>query len=170
MLKREIDAVAKVLASPENQDKTAEQVAEEVVSAIDELRAKHNRLAVVARYTWDEETYHLSVIGPFSTRASGQAQQAGEGMVGSLAHPGKGKWMLATVYPSPRAAWDATKPTDLAQRREAARIARMMRDDFDPWAREGPQCCCGVRPDAWCYQHGRRNPPAHVLWSGKGDQ
>lgn len=117
--KREIQAIADVLNDPANDDRTAEDMAELVIKALDDQRAATHRLAVVANYCWwpQEDKPTLAVIGPFSTRATGAARAAGEAMAGSVQR-GRGKWMLVPAYANARAAWDAIKPPSEAELRQ----------------------------------------------------
>ena len=159
-LRREIDAVADILEDETNADKTIEELAEELILALDAVRAKMNRLAVVARYTWDQETWHLAVLGPISTTANKAALDLGAGMRGSPGHPGSGKFMLAPIYANTRDAWAAIKPSD--ERKAALKLAAIRKDsDFNPWARGGSTCHCGVRRDNGtvtpCPVHPERN-------------
>lgn len=143
-LRREIEALLPILEDETNTDKSTEEIAEALIDAIDAVRAKHNRLAVVARYTWDQETWHLAVLGPISTRSEKSALDMGASMAGSTAHPGSGKFMLAPIYSNTRAAWEAIKPDD--ERKAALKLAAIRKgSDFNPWASRGPVCHCGIR-------------------------
>lgn len=165
-LRRELTAVADVLSEQDNADRTADEVAEEVIRALDEVRAKTHRLAVVTTYRWrtDEEPV-LAVLGPFSTRATGAASVVGSGMAGTP-QGGSGKWMLAPAYASARAAWDAVRPPDKEARRLAAFLASIRRanpDNPSVWdpllpPGSGATCCCGIRPGGYCRVHEKHNP------------
>lgn len=166
MLKREIAAVAAVLADENNQDKTAEDIAAEMITVLDELRATTHRVAIVANYGWTGEQNTLAVLGPFSSRSPAATIKVGEGMAGTV-QGGHGKWLRVPCYANVRAAWDAVRPDAESVREE--RLERMLggvfRDNptlFDPWTREGPQCCCGIRAGGWCHQHKKLNPAVIV--------
>jgi hypothetical protein len=143
-LRREINALAAALEDIANVDKTPEELAEQLIDTLDAVRARHNRLAVLARYTWDQETWHLAVLGPFSTTAERTALDTGAGMTGSIGHPGHGKFLLVPIYANTRDAWAAIKPSD--ERQAALRLAEIRRgSNFNPWAHGGPTCHCGIR-------------------------
>lgn len=142
-LKREINALLPILEDPANADKTAEEIAEELISALDATRAEHNRLAVVAQYSLDHgDTWHHAVLGPFSTRSESAARQAAEGFVGRPTQPGQGRFMLVPAYANTRDAWAAIGPSRETAR-ELARIRRA--SGWNPWRPDGPVCRCGVR-------------------------
>lgn len=163
-LQREIKALTAILADEANADKTAEQLAEELITALDDLRSKSHRVAIVANYAWTNEEPTLAVLGPFSTRAPAAARAAGEGMAGT-ARGGHGKWLAVPAYANVRAAWDAVMPTadETRARRLDAVLGRVFADNgslFNPWAGFGPTCCCGVKPGSYCLVHKKRNPEA----------
>lgn len=161
-LKRELNALTAILADPANQDKTPDDLAEEIITALDDLRSKSHRVAVVANYAWTGGEPTLAVLGPFSTRAPAAARAAGEGMAGT-ARGGHGKWLAVPAYANVRAAWDAVMPTadETKERRLDAALGRIFRDNgtlFNPWTRDGPVCSCGVKPGSYCLVHKKRNP------------
>lgn len=162
-LKREINAIAAVLADEANEDKTAEDIAEEIILALDELRSKSHRLAVIASYAWHPgEEPSLAVLGPFSTRAPAAARAVGEGMAGT-AKGGHGKWLLVPAYANVRAAWDAVRPDPDSERERAleAQLGGFYRQfpaAYTPLAGDWATCCCGVRRGSYCLVHKKRNP------------
>lgn len=158
-LRREVTAVADILEDPANADKTPEELAEDVIAALDDVRAKSNRLAVVARYTWDGEKYHMAVLGPFSTRAETAALKAGEGFAGSAAHPGHGRFILAPAFANTRDAWAAIKPD--RERRAALHLAEARKHGgWNPFAPLGPTCHCGIsKRRNRCPVHPDKTPP-----------
>jgi hypothetical protein len=142
-LKREINALLPILENPANADKSSEEIAAELIDALDDTRATHNRLAVVAQYSIDQgETWHHAVLGPFSTRSQSAARQAAEGFTGRPTQPGQGRFMLVPAYASTRDAWAAIGPS----RALALELARARRaSGWNPWQPDGPVCRCGVR-------------------------
>lgn len=164
ILKREIEAVAAVLADEDNDEMTAEQVAEAAIRALDDLRATTNRLAVVASYAWhpDEEPT-LAVLGPFSTLAKAAARRVGGEMRGTV-RGGRGKWMLVPAYANVKAAWDAVAPDPAgeAERRLEAALGTFWKRypaTYQPLAGDWARCCCGLRAGGYCLVHKKVNPP-----------
>lgn len=151
-----------ILADESNQDKTAEDIAEELILALDELRSRTHRMAVVANYAWTGGENTLAVLGPFSTRAPGAASKVGEGMAGTT-QGGHGKWMLVPAYANVRAAWDAVRPDagSVKERRLEAALGGFQRQyptTFAPLAGDWATCCCGVSRGSYCLVHKKRNP------------
>lgn len=126
MHKREIKAVADLLNNPENDSKTAEEVAELAIQALDDCRGRTHRIAVVGQiqYGPQEPTYTVA-LGPFSSRghldSPEKFRQATQG--GTAARDagrylawdtktgtGKGRFMLVPVFRSARDAWDFHRP------------------------------------------------------------
>lgn len=161
-LTREIKVVAAVLADEQNEDKSAEDIAEELIRALDDLRSKQNRLAVVANYAWKQgDEPSLAVLGPFSTRAPAAARGVGQGMAGT-AKGGHGKWLLVPAYASVRAAWDAVQPEpgsdhERALERQLGGFYRRYPAAYTPLAGDWATCCCGVRRGSYCLVHKKRN-------------
>lgn len=162
-LKRELAAVTAVLADEANADRTADEVAEAAILALDEVRAQHNRVAVVVRHRWGPgDDYSIAVLGPYKTRAVAECRRMGEAACVTLAHPGDGMYALAPVYPSPRAAWEALKPPPRAD------VIRAQIQEYLDRAVPGhslhdgctshPTCCCGVRSGNWCRVHHKATP------------
>ena len=162
VMKREVNAVAGVLADEANEDKSAEDIAEEIILALDELRSKSHRIAVLANYAWhpeDEPT--LAVFGPFSTRSPSTARAVGVGMAGT-ARGGHGKWLTVPAYANVRAAWDAVRPDpgSEAERRLEAQLGTFWRQfpaAYTPMAGDWATCCCGVKRGSFCLVHKKRN-------------
>lgn len=165
-LKWEIEAILPVLEDPANADKSSEEIAMELLTALKETAAKRAlareraaerreerqqdtslpRLAVVLQYSLDQgETWHHGVLGPFLAGAPAEARRAAEGIVGRPTQPGQGRFMLVPAFASTRDAWAAIAPT-AEERRTALELARIRRaSGWNPWARSGPVCRCGVR-------------------------
>lgn len=158
-LAREIKAIAEVLADPANEDRTPEELAADLISALDEVRSNHNRLAVIGRFTWDGTEYHDVVLGPFSTRSVKAARDVGAGLTGATQHVGHGKFKLIPAFATARAAWEAFKPEDDAAKRRLERIlGDVHRWAPGLWAHEahtGPVCHCGARTTRPCPVHPR---------------
>lgn len=164
VLKREVNAIAAILADQENAQRTAEEIADLAISALDEVRAEHNRVAVVVRHRWSTDgPYSLAVLGPYRTRAVSASKQMGEAACATLAHPGDGRYALVPMYPSPRAAWEALRPpsrADVLREEIQAYVAAQgaggeLFADGEP---AHPTCCCGLRPGNWCMVHAKATP------------
>lgn len=127
MSKRETDAVAKILSDPENESRSAEEVADLVIQALDDLRARTHRLAVVGQiqFTQAQETPHTVILGPFSSRGILDSQEKFDKAVqgGTAARElgqnlawdtktgtGRGRFMLVPAFRSPRDAWNYFRP------------------------------------------------------------
>lgn len=160
--RREITTLAKVLNDEINVNRSAEEIAEELIQVLDDLRSDTHRVAIVANYAWTGEESTLAVLGPFSTRAPAAARAVGEGMAGT-ARGGHGKWMMVPAYATVRAAWDAVRPTpgEEQERRLNATLGHVFGEHpglFRPWSHFGPVCCCGLRAGGYCRVHERLNP------------
>lgn len=165
MSKRENDAVVKILADPENSERSAEEVADLVIGTLDDLRSRTHRLAVVGQIAFQEApgTVHTVVLGPFSCRGTLDTQEkflrALEG--GSAARTagqdlyvdpknrlGKGRFMLAPAFSSPRQAWEFFRPAEPDIPKRFAWIGESIRRWEAGAGREaeiGPVCHCGTR-------------------------
>lgn len=159
-LAREIKALTAILADEQNEDKSAEELAAELIEALDENRASFPKAAVVVRHRWVGGAYSLAVIGPFGVNATAQARRLGEDACMSLAHGGDGKAVVAPVYPTPRQAWDAIKPPSRAEL-----VKEQVRRDLESWTPElwrpddplCPTCRCGLVGSEPCLVHKKRN-------------
>jgi hypothetical protein len=127
--KKEHDAVAKILSDPENSERSAEEIADLVIGTLDDLRSKTHRLAVVGQISFPEapETVHTVVLGPFSCRGTldtqakflkaleggSAARAAGQDLyVDPKNRLGRGRFMLAPAFATPRQAWDFFRPAE----------------------------------------------------------
>ena len=164
MKKREIDAVATALADPENAERTAEEVAAAAIQALDDVRSRTHRLAVVGQiqYGPQEET-HMVVLGPFSSplildneekfravlaRACVDAREPAEGLAWDPATKrGRGRYMLAPMFLKPRDAWDFYRGDTVAQEVVEA-VAALPRSIQ-------PACLCGLKHRPACRFCGR---------------
>lgn len=160
-LKRETTAVADVLADPENESRTAEEIAALAIAALDGVRAEHNRLAVVVRHRWGADgAWHMAVLGPVGVRQLAAAKALGESAALSLAHSGggDGRFALVPAYPNPRAAWGEIKPpakADTVREQLRAEIAER-EPGLSMWASgltAPPTCCCGLTSGNACRVH-----------------
>lgn len=165
MSKRENDAVKRVLADPTNDARSAEEVADLVIQALDEVRARTLRLAVVGQIAFPEApgTTHTVVLGPFSSRGlldtrekflkavdgpSG-ARTAGQDLyVDPKNRLGRGRFMLAPAFSTPRQAWDFFRPEEP----EVPRRFQWIAESIQRWEAGGwreaslkPVCHCGIR-------------------------
>lgn len=148
-LVREVKTLVPILSDPDNESRTAEELAALLVDALDDLRAKSPRIAVVVRHRWlDTDDYSLAVLGPFGARAHGRAREMGEAACFALAHPGDGRAVPVPAYASPRDAWAVLKPPSAADQLKAQVAA-----DVAAWSPgsiwEGDdsdlrRCSCGV--------------------------
>ncbi|MFK4187241.1 hypothetical protein ACI2L4_25000 [Streptomyces sparsogenes] len=155
MGKRETEAVATILTDPANRRRSAEEVAELAIAALDEARSRTHRLAVVGqiRYGPQDQT-HTVILGPFSSRGvldtpekflravSGgtAARDAGQGLAwDSKTGKGRGRFMLAPAFLRPRDAWDYFRDIP---RDDAADITAAVAGWAPPEI--GPVCTCGL--------------------------
>jgi hypothetical protein len=122
-----VDQLAKILTDPENAERTAEEVAQRVIDALDDLRSTTHRLAVVGQIRYGpQEDRHTVVLGPFRsplllrdeqrfeealTRPCTAARDAGRHLAwDSKTGRGEGRFMLAPAFLKPRDAWDFYRP------------------------------------------------------------
>lgn len=159
MSKRERDAVATILIDPENEARSPDEVAAAVIEALDDVRARHQRFAVVGQIAFNEApgTVHTVVLGPFSARGildsqakllralagPSSARNAGQDLyVDPKTRTGKGRFMLAPAFQSARAAWEFFRPAEPEVPKRFAWIAEsILRWEAGPY---GPVCHCGA--------------------------
>ena len=149
-LVREVKALVPILSDPDNESRTAEELAALLVDALDAQRASTPRIAVVVRHRWlSTDDYSLAVLGPFGARAHGRAREMGEAACAALAHPGDGRAVPVPVYASPRDAWAALKPPPAAEGLKAE--IRQQLADWTPsiWASDSKPC-----PTCSCFLNG----------------
>jgi hypothetical protein len=190
--KREIAVLEAVLADPENEGRTAEQVAERCVdalsdytrqlraeevqqvaervieaiggekvggipariaSALDAMRAKTHRLAVVGQIQYGpQEPVHTVVLGPFSLRGNLDsdekfrkalegplsAREAGQALAWDpMRKKGRGRFMLAPILASARDAWDFYRGDTVAE--EVIEAITVLPRSITP------ACLCGLK-------------------------
>lgn len=165
MAKRETDAVARILSDPENQTRSAEEVAELAIEELDAVRARTHRLAVVGqiRFTQAQERPHTVVLGPFSARGVLDSQEkflaavqggtaardAGEHLAWDpKTRVGSGRFMLAPIFKSPRDAWEFYRQAPAEEADGIGEIAQQLRV-----LHEGPTCACGLKGSYGCHRH-----------------
>lgn len=166
MSKKENDAVAKILSDPANADRTAEEIADLVIGALDDLRARTHRLAVVGQIRLAEapETTHTVVLGPFSCRGvldsrhkflralegGSAARTAGQDLAWDTKKgTGRGRFMLAPAFMRGRAAYDFFRQEEPMPERFARiteSIARWQAGALAAQAAYTGVCHCGIRP------------------------
>ena len=122
MSKREVAAVAAVLSDPQNESRTAEEVAALAIEALDETRSRTHRVAVVGQIRFGpQEMTHTVTLGPFSSRGvldtrekfikavqgGTAARDAGQHLAwDTKTGTGTGRFMLAPAFFKPRDAWE----------------------------------------------------------------
>lgn len=191
MSKRETDAVARILSDPENEARSAEEVAELAIQALDDLRARTHRLAVVGQIRFNEaqETPHTVILGPFGSRGildsqekfdrvtqgGAAARELGQNLAwDTKTGTGRGRFMLAPAFRSPRDAWDFYRPDGHGDEVKTltskmlieggwreAKGAAALKADLDRyaagrWAQDvdyPPACSCGLRTSTACHRH-----------------
>ncbi|MFD6250326.1 hypothetical protein [Streptomyces roseolus] len=173
MKKREIDAVATALADPENVERTAEEVAAAAIQALDDVRSRTHRLAVVGQIQYGpQEPVHTVVLGPFSSpllldseekfravleRPCTDAREPGRGLAWDPKRKvGQGRFMLAPLFAKPLDAWDFYRGDTVAEEVVEA-VAALPRGIQ-------PACLCGLKhvpPCRWCRQAVELHCPLH---------
>ncbi len=79
-LKREINPIIGILEDEESEDKSVAQIADEIITALDEVRSKQSQYCIVARVSMDlGETWQFFVMGPYKSMAV--AKSKGESLV-----------------------------------------------------------------------------------------
>ena len=159
MKKREVDALEKVLADPENSSRTADEVAALCIEALDNVRARTHRLAVVGQIQFGpQEATHTVVLGPFSSplvldseekfkavleRPCTDARDPGQGLAWDpKSKTGRGRFMLAPVFLKPRDAWDFYRGEGPAA--EIAEAVQALPRSITP------ACLCGLKHRPAC--------------------
>lgn len=125
--RREIGQLAKILTDPDNESRSAEEVAQSVIDALDDLRSTTHRLAVVGQLRYGpQEPTHTVILGPFRSplkltdherfqdvlgRPCTDAREAGRHLAwDTKTGRGEGRFMLAPAFLKPRDAWDFWRP------------------------------------------------------------
>jgi hypothetical protein len=98
--------MADLLADPENEGLTAEELGERAIDLLDSLRAKTQNLIVVGRFGF-EDTLFEAALGPLSTRAPVAARELGQRFAYDYkTKVGHGVFKLLPILRTPAAAWD----------------------------------------------------------------
>lgn len=162
---REIDAVADILADERNDDLFADQIAELIIAALEDVQAKTNNLIIVGRFSFDGVSAYEAALGPFRTRAVAAARAVGERFAWDYkTRMGSGKYQFLPLHRTPQAAWDHVREregyakvkygredphmplaTDVQHAVSEAMRWRHDPDDLSFW---GPGCTCGLRNQA----------------------
>jgi hypothetical protein len=155
--------LAKILSDPENESRSAEDIAQLCIDELDSLRATSHRLAVVGQVSFGpEDAVHTVVLGPFRSplklsdqerfqaaleRPCTAAREAGQHLAwDSKTGTGRGRFLLAPAFIKPRDAWDFYRDT-----RVAPVITKALEDL--PVRHTGPVCLCGLRDGVTCHAH-----------------
>jgi hypothetical protein len=156
--KREVDALERILTDPENSSRTGAEIAELCIEALDDVRSKTHRLAVVGQIRYGpQEATHTVVLGPFSARGildtqekfrkategGTAARDAGQHLAwDSRSGKGEGRFMLVPAFMKPRDAWDFYRGTGPAE--AVAEVIEQLPRQI------GPVCSCGLPPGQPC--------------------
>lgn len=163
MSQREINSLAKILSDPENEHRSAEEIAQLVIDELDSLRSASHRLAVVGQLRYGpQEAVHTVVLGPFRsplqlrdqqrfrdalTRPCTAAREAGRHLAwDSKTGKGRGRFMLAPAFMKPRDAWDFYRGV------EPAPLIAQALSEIPPKTIK-PVCICGLREGVTCHAH-----------------
>lgn len=139
-------------------------MAEIAISALDDVRARTHRLAVVGQIQFNEaqETPYTAILGPFSSRGildsqdkflkavagPSRARQAGQDLAwDTKTGKGRGRFMLAPAFVRPRDAWDFYRLAQPAPDRFAWIGEALQRWEAGEsrQATVKPVCHCGTR-------------------------
>ncbi|MGW2169118.1 hypothetical protein ACWC1C_01140 [Streptomyces sp. NPDC001705] len=127
MSQREVASLAKILSDPENESRSAEEIAQLCIDELDSQRSTSRRLAVVGQITYGpQEAVQTVVLGPFRSplkaeseerfqaaleRPCTAARDAGRHLAwDSKTGTGKGRFLIAPAFMKPRDAWDFYRP------------------------------------------------------------
>lgn len=167
MKQREVSALEKILTDPENSSRTGSEVAALCIEALDDIRSKTHRLAVVGQIQYEAPgPVHTVVLGPFSSRGILDTQEkfrrATEG--GTAAREqgqhlawdaktgkGRGRFMLAPAFFKPRDAWDFFRAAGVTPEAIAEAVDHLPRG-------LGPVCMCGLKHRPACRFCGKDVP------------
>jgi hypothetical protein len=184
---REVTQLAKILSDPENESRSAEEVAALVLekmydlavsAAKSEIRAETRaeirkqvaerdaavrRLAVIGQISYGpQEPTHTVVLGPFYAPQSVATEEQYNAAVAKPCTPareagrslawdarsgtGRGRFMLAPAFLTPREAWDFYRG------QKAAPVIAKGLSEAPPKLIK-PACLCGLRDDVICHAH-----------------
>lgn len=153
-----------ILANPENTQLSAEEVASRVIEALDDVRSRTHRLAVVGQiwHAEAQERPETVILGPFTARGildtqdkflkategGSAARQAGQDLAWDpKTRVGRGRFMLAPAFSRPRDAWEFYRRPDPPDPRLLRITESVQRWSAGLWAKEGPPgpvCQCGL--------------------------
>lgn len=156
--------VADLLARPENEDLSAEElgreVAEAIITSYEEAQSKSYNMVVLGHFRLDDDTSYVAAVGPLSTRATARARGVGERFAWDYkTRTGSGKYVLVPLIRDPHQAWDE------ARSHQVRAIVQANERGFsltsDPF---GPTCICGLRSTLVCPRHpeGRSDGTDHT--------
>lgn len=156
-----------MLTDPENENRSAEEVAERAIAALDEVRARSHRLCVVGQISPHGSTApgdrHTVVLGPFSTRGvldtpekfhtatqgGSAAKEAGYGLAwDTKTKKGRGRFQLAPAFIRPRDAWDFFREAPAGQ--VDAEYIRAWIERAKGVSIHDPVCTCGIAAHLVC--------------------
>lgn len=167
--RREIKAVADILTDPENESRSAEEVAEAAISRLDEVRSTTHNLVVVGRFSFDLEKQYMAALGPLSSRAPKAAREVGSRFAWDYkTRRGEGSFTVLPLLRNPQAAWDFLREREVPE--ESARkalgsitpstvgepgyepmrfnlpdeVLDRITADWEPTKEYGPTCTCGL--------------------------
>lgn len=168
--------MTEVLADPENESRSADEVAERCIEALDTARSRSHRLLVVGQIEHSKApgTVHTVALGPFSSRGvldspskfakategGSAAREAGQGLAwDSKTGKGRGRFMLVPVFRTARDAWDYSRDTGCVLEEPQA-----WADIAESAAGIEPVCTCGLiksfpcrfcarEVEHWCHRH-----------------
>lgn len=116
MSQREIKAVANILSDPENEGLTAEEVAEKVISAYEEIHAATHNLIVLGHFRTSDTESYVAAVGPLSTTAPARARGVGERFAWDYkTRRGTGQFVLVPLVRDPAKAWDDARLSQLLE-------------------------------------------------------
>jgi hypothetical protein len=161
----EIAALTEVLENPDNEHISTTSICELLLDAVDLVRGRSHRLAVVGQITHEGEEPHVVVLGPYSARGVLDSQEKFDKAVSggtaarsdgqqlawdSKTGTGKGRFMLVPAFHRPRDAWDFYRPDKAGESFAAEITESIARWQPGLWTEEydlGPVChCAATRP------------------------
>lgn len=173
--------MTEVLADLENENLSADEVADRCIEALDAVRAKSHRLLVVGQIEYHEApgTTHTVALGPFSARdtldtpekflkateSGSAAREAGQGLAwDSKTGKSRGRFMLVPAFRTGRDAWNYFRDSFgvISEPETWAEIA-------DNAAGIEPVCVCGLiktfdcrfcgnQVEHYCQRHDKGTP------------
>jgi hypothetical protein len=170
--KREVVALEAILTDPQNSERSASEVAQLCIDALDAVRARTHRLAIVGQISYGpQEETRTVVLGPFSARGlldseeklrrviegGTAAREIGQNLAWDPASKiGRGRFMLAPAFWRARDAWDFYRGDAPAQ--AVVEVARTLPREIVP------VCLCGLKEAPacrWCGEAVTHPCPLH---------